>query len=111
MLPAKFLWGSVLLRGELQNYAKNSNFENFQSALYSTSVSMPLRLTAPSMHIQLVIQRISIGKELSPLSGKKRKYQKACLIETDLLHFFFSEKKKKKKKKTSEHLPAKLSFF
>ena len=42
MLPAKFLWGSVLLRGELQKYAKNSNFENFQSALYSTSVSMPL---------------------------------------------------------------------
>ena len=34
--------GSVLLRGELQKYAKNSNFENFQSALYSTSVSMPL---------------------------------------------------------------------
>ena len=42
MLPAKFLWGSVLLTGELQKYAKNSNFENFQSALYSTSVSMPL---------------------------------------------------------------------
>ena len=42
MLPAKFLWGSVLLRGDLQKYAKNSNFENLQSALYSTSVSMPL---------------------------------------------------------------------
>ena len=42
MFPAKFLWGSVLLRGELQKYANNSNFENFQSALYSTSVSMPL---------------------------------------------------------------------
>ena len=42
MLPAKFFWGSVLLRGELQKYAKNSNFENFQSALYTTSVSMPL---------------------------------------------------------------------
>ena len=45
MLPVKFLWGSVLLRGELQKYAKNSNFENFQSALYSTSVSMPLRVS------------------------------------------------------------------
>ena len=42
IFPAKFLWGSVLPRGELQKYAKNSNFENFQSALYSTSVSMPL---------------------------------------------------------------------
>ena len=44
MLPAKFLWGSVLLRGELQKNAKKSNFENFQSALYSTSVSMPLNM-------------------------------------------------------------------
>ena len=31
MLPVKFLWGSVLLRGELQKYAKNSNFENFDN--------------------------------------------------------------------------------
>ena len=29
--------GSVLLREELQKYAKNSNFDNFESALYSTS--------------------------------------------------------------------------
>ena len=34
-------WGIVLLGGELRKYAKNSNFENFESALYSTSVSMP----------------------------------------------------------------------
>ena len=34
--------GSVLFRGEIQKYAKNSNFENFESALYSKSVSMPL---------------------------------------------------------------------
>ena len=33
----------MLLRGELQKYAKNSKFENFESALYSTSGSMPLR--------------------------------------------------------------------
>ena len=32
----------MLRRGELRKYAKNSNFENFESALYSTSVSMPL---------------------------------------------------------------------
>ena len=32
----------MLLRGELRKYAKNSNFENFESPLYSTSVSMPL---------------------------------------------------------------------
>ena len=41
MIAAQFLWGSVLFRGELQKYAKNSNFENFESALYSTSGSMP----------------------------------------------------------------------
>ena len=32
----------MLLRGELLKYAKNSNFENFESALYSISGSMPL---------------------------------------------------------------------
>ena len=42
MISVEFLWGSELLRGELQKYAKNSNCENFESTLYSTSVSMPL---------------------------------------------------------------------
>ena len=42
MILAWFLWGSVLLRGELWKYAKKSSFENFERALYSTSVSMPL---------------------------------------------------------------------
>ena len=32
----------MLLRGELWKYAKNSNFGNSESTLYSTSVSMPL---------------------------------------------------------------------
>ena len=32
----------MLSRGELQRYAKKSKFENFDSALYSASVSMPL---------------------------------------------------------------------
>ena len=44
MISGLFLWGSVLLRQELN--AKNSNFENFESALYSTSGSMPLSLKA-----------------------------------------------------------------
>ena len=43
MISAWFLWRSVLLRGELQKYAKNSHFENFESALYSISGSMPLK--------------------------------------------------------------------
>ena len=40
-----FLLGSALLRGELQKYAKYSNFENFETALYLTSGSMPLSQT------------------------------------------------------------------
>ena len=35
----------MLLRGELRKYTKKLNFENFDSALYSTSVSMPLSYT------------------------------------------------------------------
>ena len=42
MALAWFLWGSVLLRGELRKYVKKSSFENFESALYSTSVSVSL---------------------------------------------------------------------
>ena len=42
MISALFLWGSVLFWAELRKYAKNSNFENFESALYSKSGSMPL---------------------------------------------------------------------
>ena len=30
----------------------------------------------------IVIQRVSFGKGLSPLSGKRQKYQKTCSIET-----------------------------
>ena len=42
MILGYFLWGIVLLRGELRKYAKNLNVENFETALYSASVSMPL---------------------------------------------------------------------
>ena len=43
MISTQLLWGSVLLRGVHPKYAKNSYFKNFESALYLTSVSMPLR--------------------------------------------------------------------
>ena len=42
MISAKFLWGNVLSGGKQQIYAKNSNFEIFESALCMKSVSMPL---------------------------------------------------------------------
>ena len=42
MISAKFLRGNVLLRGELQIDAIDSNFENCEIALYMKSVSMPL---------------------------------------------------------------------
>ena len=42
MIYAQFIWGNVILREELQTDVKNSNFENFGSALYLKSVSMPL---------------------------------------------------------------------
>ena len=44
MISAQFLWGSVILRGELQRYAQYSNLKNFKSALYLTSGIMPLML-------------------------------------------------------------------
>ena len=43
ILGSKVIKGSVLLRGVQQKYAKNSHFKNFESALYSTSVRMPVR--------------------------------------------------------------------
>ena len=42
MILAIFLCGSVLLKGKLRKYAKNSDFDNFESALNSTSGSLPL---------------------------------------------------------------------
>ena len=41
MVSAESLWGNVLFRGKLQTDAKNSNFENFESAHYMESGSMP----------------------------------------------------------------------
>ena len=48
MISAWFLWGNVLIRGELQIYTINSKFENFESALYMKSVSIPLN---KNMHV------------------------------------------------------------
>ena len=42
MILVQLLWGSVLLIGVHHKYAKNSHFKNFESALYLTSMSMPL---------------------------------------------------------------------
>ena len=42
MISAQLLWGSVLLTGVHHKYAKNSHLKKFESALYLTSVSMPL---------------------------------------------------------------------
>ena len=42
VVSAKLLWGNVLLRGGHPKYAKNSHFENFESALYLTLVSVHL---------------------------------------------------------------------
>ena len=44
MISAKFLEGNVLLGGNLQIDAKNSNFDNFERALYMKSVSMSLNI-------------------------------------------------------------------
>ena len=44
MISASFLWGNVLLKGELQIDTLNSNSDNFESALYMKSVSMPHRI-------------------------------------------------------------------
>ena len=42
MISAYFLWGNVLLGGDLQIDAKNTNFEISERALYMKSRSMPL---------------------------------------------------------------------
>ena len=44
MTSAEFLLGNVLLRGELQINAINSNFDNFKSALYVKSVGIALNV-------------------------------------------------------------------
>ena len=44
MILAYFLWGNLLLRGEVQIDAINSYFDNFQGSLHIKSVSMPLNI-------------------------------------------------------------------
>ena len=46
LISAKFLWGNVLLGGELQIDTTNSNVETFESTFYMKSGSMPLSLLA-----------------------------------------------------------------
>ena len=45
-ISAKFVWKNVRLDGKLKIYAKNSNFENFESTSYIKSGSMPFRATS-----------------------------------------------------------------
>ena len=40
IIAVSLFWGIVLLRGELRKYAQNSNLDNFESALYSTLVTI-----------------------------------------------------------------------
>ena len=59
MVSAKYVWGNVLLDRKLQTYAKYSNFEHFESALYVKSVSMPLiYLDMSKLHIFWLTQSI-----------------------------------------------------
>ena len=43
MIAAQLFLGNVFLRGELQKDAKNLDFKNFQSALYSKSGSVSFK--------------------------------------------------------------------
>ena len=43
IISAKFVWGNVLFGEKLQIYAKNSNFYNFDSALYIKSVTLDIQ--------------------------------------------------------------------
>ena len=52
--------GSVLLRGELRKYAKNSNFENFESALYLTSGSMPLTINNLKLKYLVIVRFLCV---------------------------------------------------
>ena len=61
MISAWFFWGNVLFRGELQIDAINSNFENFESALYMKSVNMPLSLNFKINLIFYLIKEFVIG--------------------------------------------------
>ena len=60
MISAKFLWGNLLLREELQIDAQNSNFEKFENT-YMESLSMHLSLT-------LIYPIVSFGMMKYPLS-------------------------------------------
>ena len=67
MISAQLLWGSVLLIEVHHKYAKTSYFKNVESALYLTSVSMPL--------IQaLLVKMYDSGRCTYPQGPKKKLY-------------------------------------
>ena len=57
------LWGSVLLKGKLRKYAKNSNFENFESAIYMTS--------GVCLYVLGTMCSLWLSKSMFPPKGRK----------------------------------------
>ena len=67
-----FFGGNVLLRGELQIDAKNSNFDIFESALYMKSGSMVLRSSTIFVKVQLPIWWLISIKQKTKVYGEMR---------------------------------------
>ena len=65
MISACFLWGNVLLRGELKTNAINSNFENFKRAHHMKSVRVPLislfLANLPSQYFSVSVTNLWVG--------------------------------------------------
>ena len=55
MISAQLVWGSLLFRVHHKN-AENSHSKNFESALYLTSVRMPLRIIETGLLFLLFIK-------------------------------------------------------
>ena len=58
MSSAKFLWGNVLLGGELQMDVKNSNLRIYDSAIYMKYGNMPLILNFTATLTNLVFIKL-----------------------------------------------------
>ena len=85
MISAWFLSGIVLLRGELRKYTQKLNFENFESALYSTSVSMPLissgsACVTPTSSGEFYLHHIRCVNVKKKKKKKKLVFETACIL-------------------------------
>ena len=77
MVSAYFLWRSMLLRGKLRKYAKNSNFENFESALYLKSGKYAFKMFADTVTVNRnVINIFFFVISLAELCFIKHQYNK-----------------------------------